>query len=69
MKSDNDNIDTANAWYSSRDTRYHLHPDCKVGQSVKQSGVLPGTGGLPLCDDCKGLIEAAKEIEKLPSEG
>jgi hypothetical protein len=62
-------MDTIDAWYSSSDAQHHLHPDCEVGRSVRQSGALPGTGGLPLCNVCKELVEAAKEIEKLPSEG
>jgi hypothetical protein len=34
---------------------YHDHDDCQYGKSIKPWHRQSGTGGKPLCDECKKL--------------
>jgi hypothetical protein len=39
---------------------YHNNNKCTVGDNIQSYNVVSGTGGLRLCDQCKGLNEQGK---------
>jgi hypothetical protein len=39
---------------------YHNNNKCTVGNNIESYNVVSGTGGLRLCDQCKGLNEQGK---------
>jgi hypothetical protein len=45
-------------WHSRKTAKrpvYHNNPKCKTGDNIQRENVLKGTGGRPLCDECKKL--------------
>jgi hypothetical protein len=35
---------------------HHNDNTCKVGNNIESYNKVPGTGGLPLCKECAGLV-------------
>ena len=42
-------------WHSAKGSVYHDNTDCNTGNNIEAENRREGTGGLPKCDECKGL--------------
>ena len=47
-------------WHSSRSTNYHVCTRCSEGRGIDVFLRILGTGGKPLCDNCRQLIQTGK---------
>ena len=43
------------AWYSVKQSVYHNNPKCNTGHNVDPADLRQGTGGRPLCQECRSL--------------
>lgn len=46
---------TTNPWHSKKENHYHNNTKCGPGSEIPEHNRIPGTGGKPLCADCKRL--------------
>jgi hypothetical protein len=43
-------------WHSIKAHVHHVCTNCKTGINIKPENLRPGTGGKPLCQECKDWI-------------
>ena len=48
-------------WHSVKSNVYHNNSDCNTGNNIEKENIRQGTGGHPLCIECKGLNEKEKK--------
>ena len=44
------------AWHSVKSTVHHVCTNCNTGNNIETENRKPGTGGKPMCEECRGLI-------------
>ena len=49
-------------WYSANSDVYHNNPNCQTGNNMDPENVRQGTGGKPLCEECKRLNNAGGPV-------
>jgi hypothetical protein len=49
-------------WHSVNSEVYHNNPNCQTGNSMDPQNVRQGTGGKPLCEECKRLNNAGSPV-------
>jgi len=42
-------------WHSIKSPVHHDNTDCNTGNNIEKENLRQGTGGKPLCDECKRL--------------
>lgn len=42
-------------WHSIKSNFHHNNTDCNTGNNIEVENRRPGTGGKPLCTECKRL--------------
>lgn len=42
-------------WHSIKSDRHHNDTGCKTGNNIESENRRSGTGGKPLCQECKNL--------------
>lgn len=42
-------------WHSIKSTVHHNNTDCNTGNNIESENLRAGTGGKPLCEECKRL--------------
>ena len=42
-------------WHSTKQTVHHDNTACKTGNNIEPENKRTGTGGKPLCQECKAL--------------
>lgn len=42
-------------YHSDGGTVYHIYSQCHLGNNIEKDKLRSGTGGLPLCDNCKKI--------------
>lgn len=48
------------SWYSVKQSVYHNNSRCKTGNNIDSEHVRQGTGGKPLCEECRRHNEAGQ---------
>ena len=48
------------AWHSVTSNVYHVCTNCNTGNNIETENKRDGTGGKPMCLECRGLISQAK---------
>lgn len=43
-------------WHSTKSNVHHECTNCNTGNNIEKENLKPGTGGKPLCEECKRLI-------------
>jgi hypothetical protein len=43
-------------WHSKKSNVHHVCSNCNTGNNIEREHREPGTGGKPLCDECKQWI-------------
>lgn len=43
-------------WHSIKAGVHHVCSNCNTGNNIETENIRTGTGGKPLCQECKGLI-------------
>lgn len=43
------------AWHSIKSDKHHNNSNCNTGNNIERENRQPGTGGKPLCEECKRL--------------
>ncbi len=44
-----------NPWHSVKQPVHHNNTECNTGNNIEVENRRSGTGGKPLCQECKGL--------------
>lgn len=47
-------------WHSVKESHHHDNTRCGPGSEIPDHNRVKGTGGLPLCKDCKKLDDDGK---------
>jgi len=47
-------------WHSKNQAHYHNNTNCGPGSEIPPANRIEGTGGKPICADCRKLNDAAK---------
>jgi hypothetical protein len=47
-------------WHSIKQTVHHDNTNCNTGNNIEKENLRDGTGGKPLCDECKRLDAQGK---------
>ena len=43
------------SWNSIKQPVHHNNTNCNTGNNIEKENLRPGSGGKPLCDDCRKL--------------
>ena len=41
------------AWHSKKSKVHHNNSECNTGNNIEKENIVKGTGGFPLCKECK----------------
>lgn len=47
-------------WYSIKQPVHHNNTNCNTGNNIESENLRDGTGGKPLCQECKELSEKGR---------
>lgn len=47
-------------WHSTKQTVHHDNNTCKTGNNIEPENKRTGTGGKPLCQECKTLNQQGR---------
>ena len=47
-------------WHSVKQPVHHDNTECNTGNNIESENLRQGTGGKPLCDECKDLDAKGK---------
>lgn len=47
-------------WHSKKSGVHHVCSNCNTGNNIEQENRQPGTGGKPLCSECRDWIAKGK---------
>jgi hypothetical protein len=47
-------------WHSIKASVYHNNTNCNTGNNIEKENLRSGTGGKPLCDECKRLASQGR---------
>ena len=47
-------------WHSVKQPKHHNNTNCNTGNNIETENLRQGTGGKPLCEECKRLNDAGK---------
>lgn len=45
-----------NPWHSTKSNVHHVCTNCNTGNNIEVENRRSGTGGKPMCKECRGLI-------------
>ena len=48
------------AWHSAKSNVHHVCTNCNTGNNIERENRRPGTGGKPMCQECKDWIRKRK---------
>jgi hypothetical protein len=48
------------AWHSKNSDVHHVCTNCNTGNNIERENRVSGTGGLPLCQECKDWINKSQ---------
>ena len=47
-------------WHSIKSDVHHNNTNCNTGNNIERENIRQGTGGKPLCEECKNLKKQGK---------
>lgn len=47
-------------WHSTKQNVHHNNTECNSGNNIEKENLQQGTGGKPLCEECKKLNAQGK---------